>query len=33
MIASLAGRVKLREAGRLVVETGGVGYEIGRAHV
>ncbi|HVC44634.1 MAG TPA: Holliday junction branch migration protein RuvA [Candidatus Binataceae bacterium] len=28
MIASLAGRVKLREAGRLVVETGGVGYEV-----
>ncbi|MBF6559733.1 MAG: Holliday junction branch migration protein RuvA [Candidatus Binataceae bacterium] len=28
MIASIAGRVKLREAGRLVVETGGVGYEV-----
>jgi holliday junction DNA helicase RuvA len=28
MIASLAGRVKLREAGRLIVETGGVGYEV-----
>ncbi len=28
MIASLAGRVKLRDAGRLVVETGGVGYEV-----
>lgn len=28
MIASLSGRLKLREATRLVVETGGVGYEI-----
>ena len=28
MIASLAGRVKVRESGRLVVETGGVGYEV-----
>lgn len=28
MIASLSGRVKVREAGRLVVETGGVGYEV-----
>ncbi|MGH7917328.1 MAG: Holliday junction branch migration protein RuvA [Candidatus Binataceae bacterium] len=28
MIASLSGRLKLREAGRLVVETAGVGYEI-----
>lgn len=28
MIASLSGRVKIREAGRLVVDTGGVGYEI-----
>jgi Holliday junction DNA helicase RuvA len=28
VIASLAGRVKIREAGRLVVETGGVGYEV-----
>ena len=28
MIASLAGRVKLREAGRLIVDAGGVGYEV-----
>jgi len=28
MIASLAGRVRVREAGRLVVDTGGVGYEV-----
>ncbi len=28
MIASLSGRVKIREAGRLVVDTGGVGYEV-----
>jgi holliday junction DNA helicase RuvA len=28
MIASLAGRVKVREAGRLIVDTGGVGYEV-----
>ena len=28
MISSLAGRVKVREAGRLVVDTGGVGYEV-----
>ncbi len=28
MIASLSGRVKVREAGRLVVDTGGVGYEV-----
>jgi Holliday junction DNA helicase RuvA len=28
MIASLAGKVKVREAGRLVVDTGGVGYEV-----
>ena len=28
MIASLAGRVKLREAGRLIVDTNGVGYEV-----
>jgi Holliday junction DNA helicase RuvA len=28
VIASLAGRVRVREAGRLVVDTGGVGYEV-----
>jgi Holliday junction DNA helicase RuvA len=28
MIASLSGRLRSREAGRIVVETGGVGYEI-----
>jgi holliday junction DNA helicase RuvA len=28
VIASLAGRVRIREAGRLVVDTGGVGYEV-----
>lgn len=28
MIATLSGRIKLRDAGRLIVETGGVGYEI-----
>ncbi len=28
MIASLAGRVRNREAGRIVIEAGGVGYEI-----
>jgi holliday junction DNA helicase RuvA len=28
MIASLTGRVRSREAGRAVVETGGVGYEV-----
>jgi holliday junction DNA helicase RuvA len=28
MIASLAGRVRIRESGRLVVDTGGVGYEV-----
>ncbi|HEX3409486.1 MAG TPA: Holliday junction branch migration protein RuvA [Candidatus Binataceae bacterium] len=28
MIASLSGRVKIREAGRLVLDTGGVGYEV-----
>jgi len=28
VIASLSGRVKIREAGRLVVDTGGVGYEV-----
>lgn len=28
MIASLAGRIKLREAGRLIVDAGGVGYEV-----
>ena len=28
MIATLAGRLRLRESGRLVVETGGVGYEV-----
>jgi Holliday junction DNA helicase RuvA len=28
VIASLAGRVKLREAGRLIVDTNGVGYEV-----
>lgn len=28
MIASLAGRVKIREVGRLVVDTSGVGYEV-----
>lgn len=28
MIASLAGRVKVRDAGRLVIDTGGVGYEV-----
>jgi Holliday junction DNA helicase RuvA len=28
MIASLSGRLKEREAGRAVVETGGVGYEV-----
>ena len=28
MIASLTGKVKLRESGRLIVDTGGVGYEV-----
>ncbi len=28
MIASLAGRVRVREAGRIVLDTGGVGYEV-----
>ena len=28
MIASLAGRVKSRESGRLIVDAGGVGYEV-----
>jgi len=28
MIATLSGRIKLRDAGRLIVETGGVGYEV-----
>lgn len=28
MIAMLSGRIRLRDAGRLVVETGGVGYEV-----
>jgi len=28
MIATLTGRLKVRESGRLVVETGGVGYEV-----
>src|SRR5689334_12087398 len=28
VIASLAGRVKVRESGRLVVDTNGVGYEV-----
>ena len=28
MIASLSGRVRVREAGRVLVETGGVGYEV-----
>ena len=28
MIASLSGRVRSREAGRVLVETGGVGYEV-----
>jgi Holliday junction DNA helicase RuvA len=28
MIATLSGRVKLRDSGRLIVETGGVGYEV-----
>lgn len=28
MIATLSGKLKLREPGRLIVETGGVGYEI-----
>lgn len=28
MIATLSGRVKLRESGRAIVETGGVGYEV-----
>lgn len=28
MIASLSGRLKVREPGRVVVETGGVGYEV-----
>ncbi|MGH7842508.1 MAG: Holliday junction branch migration protein RuvA [Candidatus Binataceae bacterium] len=28
MIATLSGRIRLRDAGRLIVETGGVGYEI-----
>jgi holliday junction DNA helicase RuvA len=28
MIASLSGRLKHREAGRVVIETGGVGYEV-----
>lgn len=28
MIATLSGRIKLRDANRLIVETGGVGYEV-----
>jgi holliday junction DNA helicase RuvA len=28
MIATLSGKLKLREPGRLIVETAGVGYEI-----
>lgn len=28
MIASLSGRLKQREAGRVVIETGGIGYEV-----
>src|SRR5579859_4094115 len=28
MIATLNGRLKLRDSGRLIVETGGVGYEV-----
>jgi len=28
MIATLAGTLRLREAGRLIVETGGIGYEV-----
>jgi Holliday junction DNA helicase RuvA len=28
MIATLTGRLKLRDPGRLIVETAGVGYEI-----
>ena len=28
MIASLSGRLKHRDAGRVVIETGGVGYEV-----
>jgi Holliday junction DNA helicase RuvA len=28
VIATLSGRVKLRDSGRLIVETGGVGYEV-----
>jgi holliday junction DNA helicase RuvA len=28
MIATLAGTLRLREAGRLIVEAGGIGYEI-----
>ena len=28
MIATLNGRIKLRESGRLIVETGGLGYEV-----
>jgi holliday junction DNA helicase RuvA len=28
MIASITGRVRLREGGRVVVETGGIGYEV-----
>ena len=28
MIATLAGTIRLRDAGRLVIETGGIGYEI-----
>src|SRR5437762_10130622 len=28
MIATLAGMLRLREAGRLVIEAGGIGYEI-----
>src|SRR5260370_9989312 len=28
MIASISGRLKHRDAGRVVIETGGVGYEV-----
>jgi len=28
MIASLSGRLKQRDSGRVVIETGGVGYEV-----
>jgi Holliday junction resolvasome RuvABC DNA-binding subunit len=32
MIATLSGKLKQREPGRLILETAGVGYEVFRTH-